>query len=82
MSTKNVSILLTIAAFSPLVFAFCPAFPIIEGELCEGDTISFMSVSIVYHVKLEMQNFRNLLFIVAKFAQFFSVKRKLRLACF
>jgi hypothetical protein len=43
---------LTIAVFSPLEFAFCPAFPIIEGELCEGETISFMSVSIV--VKIEI----------------------------
>lgn len=38
---------LTIVEFSDPELPFaCPAFPDIEGELCEGETMSFMSVSI------------------------------------
>lgn len=38
---------LTTVEFSETEFPlFCPTFPDIEGELCEGDTMSFMSVSI------------------------------------
>lgn len=49
---KLMKILLTIVVLSEpeALFACAPVF-VIEGELCEGDTISFISVSILLRLK-------------------------------